>query len=139
MRRFLLPILLAAAFLMAGCSAEATSALPDLQGRYRVVAVFAPDSAQAQRGENALKSTPGLKERDIAWFVVGPNEVVSNIQDKPSREDLEKIHDVDAFEVVLVGKDGSVKATQLGGMNLQEIFDTIDNMPMRQQEMTHSQ
>lgn len=133
MRNLLIASLLMTTFI-GGCFADAT-ALPDLRGSYRVIAVFADTAARAQRSADALRSTPGVADRDIAWFVIGPEQVVSNIDDQPSRKQLETLHDVDAFEVVLLGKDGSVKATQLGGMNLQELFDAVDGMPMRKQEM----
>nr|WP_314529849.1 DUF4174 domain-containing protein [uncultured Pseudomonas sp.] len=37
-------------------------------------------------------------------------------------------------QVVLVGKDGEKKLEQLGTVNLKEIFDTIDAMPMAEKE-----
>jgi hypothetical protein len=39
------------------------------------------------------------------------------------------------FTVILVGKDGGVKMFREERTDLQEIFDLIDSMPMRQQEM----
>lgn len=131
MRRLLLTLILAAVFL-GGCSSDDT-ALPDLKGSYRVIAIFSPSADRAQSSVNAMKSTPGVKDRSIAWFVVGPDTIVSNIDDKPDRKQLEELHNVDAFEAVLVGKNGKVEATQLGGLNLQEIFDAIDGTPLQQQ------
>lgn len=131
MRHLLLMLLLASAALT-GCSSDST-ALPALQGQYRVIAIFSDDADRAQSSVNAMKSTPGAEDRSIAWFVVGPQDIVSNIDQKPSREQLAKLHNVDSFEVVLVGKNGEVQATQLGGLNLQEIFNTIDGVPLEQQ------
>jgi hypothetical protein len=39
------------------------------------------------------------------------------------------------FTVILIGKDGGVKMLREDRVELQEIFDLIDSMPMRQQEM----
>jgi hypothetical protein len=39
------------------------------------------------------------------------------------------------FKVVLIGKDGGVKMVREDRADLQEIFDRIDSMPMRQQEI----
>lgn len=128
--RYLLIACLLASALLVGCSSD-DGPLPELQGKYRVIAIFSDNADQAQRSVNALKSTPGIEDRDIAWFVAGPDSVVSNIDNKPSRDALEKIHDIDAFEVVLLDKSGQVKATQLGGLNLQEMFDAIDEKPMQ--------
>lgn len=133
MRNLLLASLLAATSL-SGCSSDA-AALPALQGSYRVIAVFAHNAKRASSSVDTLKSSAGgIKDRDVAWFVIGPRDVASNIKDKPSRAQLEKLHDIDAFEVVLLGKDGRIKATQLGGLDLQALFNAIDQMPMRQTE-----
>lgn len=130
--RYLLPAVLLIAVFLTACSSE-HSALPNLKGQYRVVAIFSDDADRAQRSVNAMKSTPGAEDRSIAWFVVGPDDIISNIDDQPSREKLEKLHNIDSFEVVLVAKNGKIQATQLGGLNLQEIFDAIDGVPLQKQ------
>ncbi len=43
--------------------------------------------------------------------------------------------DKDNFRVILVGKDGSVKRQEATPVQATAIFDQIDAMPMRQQEM----
>ncbi|MEO0899051.1 MAG: DUF4174 domain-containing protein [Bacteroidota bacterium] len=40
-----------------------------------------------------------------------------------------------AFQVVLIGKDGGVKLKKNQAIDIQDIFDLIDSMPMRQAEM----
>ena len=39
------------------------------------------------------------------------------------------------FTLVLVGKDGGVKLRRDGHVKMADIFDLIDSMPMRQNEM----
>jgi len=39
------------------------------------------------------------------------------------------------FKAILIGKDGGVKLTRNEAIRLQEVFDRIDAMPMRQREM----
>ncbi|ACV68228.1 DUF4174 domain-containing protein [Desulfohalobium retbaense] len=39
------------------------------------------------------------------------------------------------LNLILIGKDGGEKVRQVGSFDLQDIFDRIDAMPMRQQEM----
>jgi len=39
------------------------------------------------------------------------------------------------FTLLLIGKDGSVKAQQTQTVDLQKLFAFIDGMPMRQPEM----
>ena len=139
MRNLLFAALLAAAF-MTGCSSKSdTGAVPSLTGQYRVIAVFATDAKRAVSLTNAFKSSPGLEQRDIAWFVLGPNKVTSNIDIVPNRATLEKLHTTDGFQAVLIGKDGTLKASQLGGLDIQALLDAIDQMPMRQQEMQQQQ
>ena len=41
--------------------------------------------------------------------------------------------------VVLIGKDGGVKLRREGEIDLDEIFERIDGMPMRRNEMRRSQ
>ena len=44
---------------------------------------------------------------------------------------------VDGFEVLLVGKDGGVKLRQETPLSVDDLFATIDAMPMRQREMAN--
>lgn len=134
MRDLLLAALLAAAFTTSGCSHADAGAVPSLTGKYRLIAVFAPDAERAVSLTNAFRSSPGLTERDIAWFVLGPKKITSNINNVPDRAILEKLHSVDGFQAVLIGKDGTLKASQLGGLDIHGLLDTIDQVPMRQQE-----
>ena len=41
----------------------------------------------------------------------------------------------ESFRIVLIGKDGGVKLDQAKGISIQEVFDLIDTMPMRQAEI----
>ncbi|WP_348761294.1 DUF4174 domain-containing protein [uncultured Salinisphaera sp.] len=121
--------------LMSGCSADDGPALPELAGQYRVIASFTDSAERAESLANAFKSAPGFDERDIAWFVVSPDGIRSNLSDVPPRERLEQIHTVEGFQTVLIGKDGTLKASQLGGLDIQALLEAIDAMPMRQAEM----
>lgn len=133
MRNLLFAVLLAAIF-TAGCSQSNGGAVPSLTGQYRVIAVFAPDSKRARDLTNAFKSSPGLEKRDIAWFVLGPDRIASNIGDVPDRKTLEKLHTVNGFQAVLIGKDGKLKASQLGGLNIQGLIDAINPKPTQQMQ-----
>lgn len=131
-----LPICLLALVFMTGCSANDDGpALPELAGQYRVIASFTDSPERAERLANAFKSAPGFDERDVAWFVVAPNGISSNLSEVPPRERLEQIHTVNGFQTVLIGKDGTLKASQLGGLDIQALIEGIDQMPMRQREM----
>lgn len=136
MRNLLFAAVLAATFAATGCSSPSDrGAVPSLTGRYRVIAVFPTNAKRAVSLTNAFKSSPGLEQRDIAWFVLGPNKITSNIKNVPDRATLEKLHTTKGFQAVLIGKDGKLKASQLGGLDIQALLDAIDQMPLRQQEM----
>jgi hypothetical protein len=42
---------------------------------------------------------------------------------------------VDGFAALLVGKDGGVKRTSYEPLDTDDLFDQIDQMPMRRREM----
>ena len=131
---------LCAAVLGAGASSAAAADLRDLQWRHRVIVVFAGDgAADPQRSDKTRAMIEndgrGIAERDIAWFIVGPDSVQSNVKEAIERASLERLHTGEGFEAVLLGKDGSVKARQRERLDLAALFGQIDTMPMRQQEM----
>lgn len=143
MHRFLWPIVAALLFLVAGCGHhEDDVVLPQLKGEYRVIAVFADNSQQENSFTNAFKSAPGLARLDIAWFIVGPKQIHTNIDFIPERDRLNKLHTVDAFQAILLGKDGKLIASQLGGLDIQGLLNAIHPMPeelKKLQEFKHSQ
>ena len=69
----------------------------------------------------------------------------SVLADKPlSAESAEMLRrrfeiEKDSFVVILIGKDGGVKMVREDRLSLQEVFDRIDSMPMRRQEMRERQ
>lgn len=132
MHRLLFAFVLIAA-LMVGCSSSNDGAVPSLKGKKRVIAVFAPNAKRAQGLTNAFKSSPGFKERDIAWFVLGPHKIATNMSNTPDRSRLEKLHTVAGFQAVLIGKDGKLIASQLGGLNIQGLVDAISPKPSQLQ------
>lgn len=81
----------------------------------------------------------GIEERHIAWFVIGPDAVLSNLPVPLAgsfRETLwtEFFEEEESKRVVLIGKDGGVKAVYKK-LDLEAIFIRIDGMPMRRAEM----
>lgn len=122
-----------------GCRRADAGAVPSLAGQYRMITVFAARAKRALCLTNTLKSSPGLAERDIAWFVLGPDKIASNIDDVPDRSTLEKRHTVDGFQAVRIGKDGTLRASQPGRLNSRGLLDAIDQMPMRQRAMQQQQ
>lgn len=131
MRSLIFAVLLAV-LAIAGCSQGNPGAVPSLTGKYRVITVFAASAQRAGHLTDAFKSSPGLEKHDIAWFVLGPDRITSNIEDVPDRATLDKLHTVDGFQAVLIGKDGKLKASQLGGLNIQGLLDAVEPNPTQQ-------
>lgn len=88
--------------------------------------------------ENLEQHRTAIAERHILWFVLGEGSVESNYQG-PLRDDfavsIERAgYWQDAETVLLIGKDGGVKARQ-ATLDLEALFRRIDSMPMRRAEM----
>lgn len=137
--RKLLFVSLFSALAGTGTSAAAAATLDSLRWDYRVIAVFTATDTAGQEAADTLTRTTGIADRDIAWFVVTPEAVASNLSTAIDRGSLAALHQADGFEAVLVGKDGGVKARQTEELDLSAFFGAIDRMPMRQQEMQQQQ
>jgi hypothetical protein len=80
-----------------------------------------------------------IKERDIIWFVFSGDEAHTNYQGALSGDFIAKTrasYQLESGKIMLIGKDGGVKIL-LDRMDLEAIFNEIDAMPMRQNEMVH--
>jgi hypothetical protein len=119
--------------------------LSDYQWKYRLLFIFAPSTADATflaLDKRLAESTLETEDRDMIIFRIFENSP-SRVSDKPLLQgDDEALRrrfgiEMGRFTVVLVGKDGGVKMVAHRDADLQSIFNLIDSMPMRQQEMRH--
>ncbi|BBD64134.1 hypothetical protein NIES4072_22040 [Nostoc commune NIES-4072] len=109
----------------------------------RVLLVFAPsvdNPIYQQQMQLLQKHNKGFADRDLVLVqVLATNESYANRQliDESSAAKLRESFGVDKenFRVILVGKDGSVKRSDATLVQATAIFEEIDAMPMRQQEM----
>jgi hypothetical protein len=81
----------------------------------------------------------GTQDRDIILFEIISNKhgLLKNkpISDKSVRAIINQLgKGTNSFEIILVGKDGSVKLRS-SDSSLNEIFSLIDSMPMRKYEI----
>jgi hypothetical protein len=125
------------------CNSERKISLDDYKWKNRVVVLFATDAEsdlyQSQMDKfESLES--GIKDRDLLFisiFEEGCSEINSkSISDKSAasiRKQLRK--GKDPFQIVLIGKDGTVKLQRNEILSPDELFDIIDQMPMRRREM----
>ncbi|MEA5601272.1 DUF4174 domain-containing protein [Nostoc sp. UHCC 0252] len=109
----------------------------------RVLLVFAPSAdnhTYQQQMQLLQKHTGGFADRDLVLVqVFATDESYVNRQpiDESSAAKLRESFGVDKenFRLILVGKDGGVKRSDVTTVQATAIFDQIDAMPMRQQEM----
>ncbi|WP_297706704.1 DUF4174 domain-containing protein [uncultured Eudoraea sp.] len=75
-----------------------------------------------------------MEERDLVLFVCTEKEVLDNNGLK-TNINPDKISYGEFQGVILIGKDGGVKLKKKFILEPKEIFDLIDQMPMRRSEM----
>ncbi|MBT9391673.1 DUF4174 domain-containing protein [Hymenobacter sp. NST-14] len=106
--------------------------------RQRVLLICAPSAADASllAQRNLLESAAaGLRERDLLV-----RELVLPELPAPDRAYLRRLGvKTDAFQVLLLGKDGGLKRRDTQPVAPQTLFSTIDAMPMRRQEMKRAE
>lgn len=111
------------------------NALEQLQWQNRVILVFSDRVEHYQQIFNNAESQ--VKDRDIAWFIIDGKQLITNYTGGISDRFLPLLHKqfkTSNEEIILIGKDGGVK--QRGkALPINEIFDEIDEMPMRIREM----
>jgi hypothetical protein len=117
--------------------------LTSYRWKYRILLVFSPTDSNSDFevfNQSLERQISEVKLRDLIVLRVFETPP-SFIEDKPlSPGDAEKLRDrfrvrSGYFTVILIGKDGGVKMIGEDQVKLQEIFDLIDTMPMRQHEM----
>jgi hypothetical protein len=98
----------------------------------RLLVVIAPgrdDAAYREQVRLFERAQAGSRERDLV--------VVEGIGDSADARALRRRFGVpdEAFRAILVGKDGGAKLSAAQPISSEQLFDTIDAMPMRRSEM----
>ncbi|MBD2472749.1 DUF4174 domain-containing protein [Nostoc sp. FACHB-145] len=112
----------------------------------RVLLVFAPsvnNRTYQQQMQLFNQHQNGFTDRDLVLVqVLATDKSYANGQliDESSAANLRNRFGVEQqnFRVILVGKDGGVKRSDTTPVEVKAIFEQIDAMPMRQQEMRYS-
>ncbi|MDX1530632.1 MAG: DUF4174 domain-containing protein [Rhodothermales bacterium] len=115
----------------------------DYRWTHRLLYLFAPDAehpdflAQRQMIDHRDR---GFLERDLLLVqVLDEGESLLGVEelDPGAADALRARHDIDPdrFVLVLVGKDGSEKARSSEPVPMADIFEQIDQMPMRLREI----
>ena len=138
--------MMAAGFVLAaGASTVAADTLESLKWEKRPILLFAKSRSFAQLGKqlDLLRDyRPDLQERDIVVLSTTGNQETSaaigyvSIDRGTARLLRRRFEpDMKGLTVILIGKDGGEKGRWTSVVEPQEIFDLIDSMPMRQQEI----
>ena len=137
--------------------AQSATSLRDYRWQHRVLIIvsdgFLADSCSDSSGKSGSASPPladdsdpqikqlaqqaaAIDERDLVWFWLCDHGYYSNIDAELAPAFLEELREAGRGEsgVNIIGKDGGVKY-RASYLDLQQIFDTIDSMPMRAREM----
>ncbi|MBF9221152.1 DUF4174 domain-containing protein [Hymenobacter ruricola] len=109
--------------------------LRESRWKKRVLLVAAPNAQQAdfqQQQELLASQKAALAERDFLVLPVLYEQLSAADQQFLKREIGVQ---PPAFAMVLIGKDGGVKEKSSRPMKPENLFGTVDKMPMRRQEM----
>ena len=114
--------------------------LEPFRWQHRTLMVFTPADQLTSLQAQLEAFEAEVIDRHMLWFLIADETLTSNYENPLDSDFADQITqryrngEADQLEVVLVGKDGSVKyrADQLAP---QAVFATIDRMPMRRAEM----
>lgn len=118
------------------------TSLDDYKWQNRLLLVFAPkeDATYQQQMQLFKEQQPGFDERDlllVQLLAAGTSSINNQPIDAQLATQIRKRFNVadQEFQVILIGKDGTGKRRDRSPVSPEVIFDEIDAMPMRQQEM----
>jgi hypothetical protein len=116
--------------------------LSELRNTSRPLLIFAPSPADPQlqiQLRRLHENAPALANRNIAVIAIpynSPSPTSAQLTDTAAQSARRRFNIAPSdFTVILIGKDGGEKLRSTKPLTLDKLFDTIDAMPMRQQEM----
>jgi len=131
-------LLLPASFAAAQKAPAATTTLAQTlranRTKKRILLVGAPSANApelAQQKKLLATAGPQLQGYDILLLQLIYSQLAPTDRQYWTQELKQSLTD---FSVVLIGKDGGVKLTQLQPLAPADLFSTVDKMPMRKQE-----
>lgn len=120
---------------------EVELSLRNYQWQHRIVLIFTPsERSLAYQQQMEQWNVKGIRERDIKIVKVLGRESGQIDERRISRASVEQLRQQfkvapEDFAIILVGKDGTEKQRSQTPVDPATIFQVIDAMPMRQQEM----
>jgi hypothetical protein len=117
--------------------------LAQFQWKNRLLFLFSPDKNHPlfKKFKNEiLNHQAEVKDRDLVVFEMCERDSAKMNGSDIDRQTADAIRDhfsvpSNKFSLILVGKDGGIKLKRHDHVSLEEVFELIDSMPMRQSEM----
>ena len=109
----------------------------------RIILIYLSDEDNGDDIENKrllTKYKDQINERELIWFIIKESAVMTNYPNKLSNEFISNTKNrfpIERNKVLLIGKDGGIKAKG-AELNFNFIFEEVDSMPMRRQEIKNS-
>ena len=127
--------------LMAQIEQQELDSLDDLRWNHRII--LSLEQADHTATLNAFEGQiDEVIDRDILWFVFSEDAVQTNyrgpIAESFTGHIIDRYFQNERTQVILIGKDGGVKDVA-EYLDLADLFQRIDGMPMRQAEMRQDQ
>lgn len=121
-----------------------TNPLESYRWKNRVLLVFSESTDLLSEQKKIFQvEKEGLIDRDLKIFIIGDEQEHSRHSfSNKEIETLQRLYNKpkEPYKVVLIGKDGGVKRTILNRvMLIEELYGTIDSMPMRKSEMKNNE
>ena len=109
----------------------------------RVLLLFTPDAKNEEytkQKTNISANAKGLPERDMVLIDIEGEDTVrvnGEVQTGEHGKQMREQFDIapSTFTILLLGKDGTEKYRSTTAVPVEDIYNIIDQMPMRQQEM----
>jgi hypothetical protein len=143
MHHVLNSIIFVAVGVMLSAAATPAGDLASYRWKNRILLVFSPSESDpdfAAFNRSVERERPEVKDRDLVVFRLF-EKAPSRVEQQPLQpEEADRLRRrfgvrTGRLTVILIGKDGGVKWEREHRATLKEIFDRIDSMPMRRQEM----
>ena len=114
--------------------------MAEFLGSDRPVIIFAPSTFDKRMLDQIGRFSGHRREyrdRDIAVIQIGGVNMRSNGRAVPHAPEMRALYGVgnDEFAIILVGKDGQEKLRRNEVTDPRVLYDLIDTMPLRQQEI----
>ena len=131
---------------VSAADSELIDNLDYFEWKNRLILIDSPDSCEHEISK-LNNAADEINDRDILWFVLCDTSDTTILESSYSQkankfaptliDQIRKYYfTTNDTEVVLVGKDGGTKYRSKK-LSLKEIFDRVDAMPMRQDEMRY--